>query len=141
MVFINPKTDFAFKKIFGSPQSKNSLIRLLNTFLYQERPIITDLEILDPYQAPRSKGGKDTFLDVKASLANGKTVVIEMQVLNVLGFEKQVLDNAAKACAIQLNCGEDYNPAKPGHGPDNYRFRDVSPALLHHSLLSHYAFR
>lgn len=113
MVFINPKTDFAFKKIFGSPQSKDSLISLLNAFLYQERPIITDLEILDPYQAPRIKGVKDTYLDVKAKLANGKTVVIEMQVLNLLGFEKRVLYNAAKAFAIQLNSGEDYTLLNP----------------------------
>jgi predicted transposase/invertase (TIGR01784 family) len=113
MVFINPKTDFAFKKIFGSPQSKDSLISLLNAFLYQERPIITDLEILDPYQAPRIKGVKDTYLDVKATIANGKTVVIEMQVLNVLGFEKRVLYNAAKAFAIQLDSGEDYTLLNP----------------------------
>jgi predicted transposase/invertase (TIGR01784 family) len=35
MTFINPKTDFAFKKIFGSKQSKDILISFLNTVLYQ----------------------------------------------------------------------------------------------------------
>ncbi|NJN22878.1 MAG: transposase, partial [Leptolyngbya sp. RL_3_1] len=29
MPFINPKTDFAFKKIFGSPQSQPVLISFL----------------------------------------------------------------------------------------------------------------
>ena len=113
MVFIDPKTDFAFKKIFGSKKSKDILIGFLNAILYQEKPTIQDLEILDPYQAPRIKGIKDSYLDVKATIANGKTVIIEMQVLNVLGFEKRVLYNAAKAFSIQLAVGEDYTLLNP----------------------------
>ena len=113
MVFINPKTDFAFKKIFGSKTSKGILISFLNAILYQERAIIQDLEILDPYQAPRIKGIKDSYLDVKAVITGGKTVIIEMQVLNVLGFEKRVLYNAAKTFSIQLSVGEDYNLLNP----------------------------
>jgi predicted transposase/invertase (TIGR01784 family) len=35
-VFINPKTDFAFKKIFGSEQSKDILISFLNAIVYNE---------------------------------------------------------------------------------------------------------
>ncbi len=112
-VYINPKTDFAFKKIFGSKQSTDILISFLNAILYQSRPIIEDLEILDPYQAPRIKGIKDSYLDVKATIVGNKTVIIEMQVLNVLGFEKRVLYNAAKAFSIQLNVGEDYTLLNP----------------------------
>jgi predicted transposase/invertase (TIGR01784 family) len=52
-------------------------------------------------------------LDVKATLTNGQTVIIEMQVLNVLGFEKRVLYNAAKAFSIQLSVGEDYTLLNP----------------------------
>jgi predicted transposase/invertase (TIGR01784 family) len=113
VTFINPKTDFAFKKIFGSKQSKDILIGFLNAILYQEKPVILDLEIIDPYQAPRIKGMKDSYLDVKASITGNKTVIIEMQVLNVLGFEKRVLYNAAKAFSIQLRLGEDYTLLNP----------------------------
>ncbi|GAA6622930.1 Rpn family recombination-promoting nuclease/putative transposase [Scytonema sp. NUACC26] len=112
-VFINPKTDFAFKKIFGSKQSKDILMSFLNAILYNEQDTIQDLVILDPYQAPRIKGIKDSYLDVKATLLDGKTVIIEMQVLNVLGFEKRVLYNAAKAFSIQLGVGEDYTLLNP----------------------------
>ncbi|MCU0566864.1 MAG: Rpn family recombination-promoting nuclease/putative transposase [Oculatellaceae cyanobacterium Prado106] len=113
MTFINPKTDFAFKKIFGSKQSTDILISFLNAILYQEQEVILDLEILDPYQAPRIKGIKDSYLDVKATLSDQTTVIIEMQVLNVLGFEKRVLYNAAKAFSIQLAVGEDYTLLNP----------------------------
>jgi predicted transposase/invertase (TIGR01784 family) len=107
-VFINPKTDFAFKKIFGSQESKDILIGFLNAIVYEGQPTIQDLQIIDPYQAPRLKGNKTSYLDVKATLTDGTMVVIEMQVLSVIGFEKRVLYNAAKAFSIQLEVGEDY---------------------------------
>ena len=113
MVFINPRTDFAFKKIFGSEENKDILISFLNALLYEGQKTIKDLEILNPYQAPKIKGFKDTYLDVKAQLNNGKTVIVEMQVLNVEGFEKRILYNAAKAYSIQLNRGEEYALLNP----------------------------
>ncbi|HEY9603924.1 MAG TPA: Rpn family recombination-promoting nuclease/putative transposase [Allocoleopsis sp.] len=113
MIFINPKTDFAFKKIFGSEQSKDILISFLNAILYNGNPTIEDLEIINPYLAPKIRGVKDTYLDVKARLEGKKTVIIEMQVLNVEGFEKRILYNAAKAYSIQLDQGEDYTLLNP----------------------------
>lgn len=113
MIFINPKTDFAFKKIFGSEQSKDILISFLNALLYNGNPVIQDLEILNPYLAPKIRGIKDTYLDVKARIMGNKTVIIEMQVLNVEGFEKRILYNAAKAYSIQLDSGEDYTRLNP----------------------------
>jgi predicted transposase/invertase (TIGR01784 family) len=108
MRFINPKTDYAFKKIFGSEQSHDILISFLNAILYDGNVVIKDLEILNPYLAPRIRGVKATYLDVKAKLDNETTVIIEMQVLNIEGFEKRILYNAAKAYSTQLGVGQDY---------------------------------
>lgn len=113
MVFINPKTDFAFKKIFGSEQSRGILTSFLNGILYAGDSIIQDLIILDPYQVPRILGIKSSYLDVKARLSNGNWVIIEMQVLNVEGFEKRVLYNATKTYSAQLNKGDDYEILSP----------------------------
>ncbi len=113
MRFLDPKTDFAFKKIFGSPQSKPILIEFLNALVYDGQPTIQDLEILDPYQSPQLQGIKDTFLDVKAKLDSEKTVLIEMQVLNPLDFNKRVLYNAAKAYSLQLERGQGYSRLRP----------------------------
>jgi len=112
-MFINPKTDFAFKKIFGSQQSTDILISFLNAILYDGRDTIVDLQILDPYQSSRLKGMKDWFLDVKATLHDRTTVIVEMQVLNVVGFEKRILYNAAKFYATQLDIGDDYTLLSP----------------------------
>ncbi len=113
MPFISAKTDFGFKKIFGSPQSKDILISFLNAMLYDAQPTIEDLEIIDPYAAPSVTGLKDTYLDVKAKITGNKTVIIEMQVINVEAFTKRVVYNAAKTYATQLRPREGYSKLNP----------------------------
>jgi predicted transposase/invertase (TIGR01784 family) len=113
MNFINPKTDYAFKKIFGSSESKDILISFLNAMIYEGNAIIEDLEIINPNLPPIVQGLKDTYLDVKAKLTDGTLVIIEMQVLNVQSFGKRVLYNAAKTYAFQLQAGEGDRMLKP----------------------------
>ena len=113
MNFINPKTDYAFKKIFGSSESKSILKSFLNALIYEGRPTIQDLEIINPNLPPKVEGLKDSYLDVKAFLDNGTIVIIAMQVLNVQSFSKRVLFNAAKTYAFQLQAGEGYRMLKP----------------------------
>jgi predicted transposase/invertase (TIGR01784 family) len=132
MIFINPKIDFAFKKIFGSEQSRGILISFLNGILYEGRSQIQDLEILNPYQPPRILGVKNTYLDIKAKLATGETVLIEMQVLNLEGFEKRILYNAAKVYSIQLSTGDDYpllNPVIALTITDFLMFPEIEPVI------------
>jgi predicted transposase/invertase (TIGR01784 family) len=118
MIFINPKIDFAFKKIFGSEGSKDILISFLNALIYEDQPIIQDLEIINPYLAPKIRGIKDTYLDIKAKIIDPQTnkpqtIIIEMQVLNVEGFEKRILYNAAKSYSTQLTSGQGYHLLNP----------------------------
>ncbi len=108
MKFINPKTDYAFKKIFGSDQSQDILISFLNAIVYQGETFITSLEIIDPYAPGRISGLKTTYFDVKAKLNNGENVLIEMQALNVPAFGKRILYNTAKMYVNQLKLGEVY---------------------------------
>lgn len=111
--FISPKTDLAFKKIFGSKDSKDILISFLNALIYEANPVIQDLEIIDPYNPREVVDLKDSYLDVKALLDNGSTVLIEMQVLNVAFFEKRVIYNLTKTYGNQLKYGEGYSYLKP----------------------------
>ncbi len=113
MTFINPKTDYAFKKIFGSSDSKDILISFLNAIIYDGNPTIEDLEIIDPNLPPQVEGLKDSSLDVKAKLADDTLVIIEMQVLNVESFGQRILYNAAKTYASQLQKGQGYRMLRP----------------------------
>lgn len=83
MDFLDVKTDFAFKRVFGSEQFKAILIDFLNAVIDFGDAGITDLTIVDPYQVPLLKGMKDSYVDVKAVLSDYRKVIIEMQVLNV----------------------------------------------------------
>ena len=114
MRFLDVRTDFAFKKVFGSDGSKHILISFLNALIYSNRKHkIKDLTIVDPYNIPMIKGVKETYVDVKAILDDDTKVIIEMQVLNHEGFEKRILYNAAKNYSLQLNKAEDYNLLNP----------------------------
>ena len=114
MKFINPKVDYAFKKIFGSHQSEKILISFLNAIIYDGEKIIDSLTIVNPFNPGQIISFKDTYLDVKAVLVDGSIVVIEMQVARMTAFNKRVAYNLAKAYANQLDKGEKYpllNPA------------------------------
>ena len=113
MKFISPKTDFAFKKIFGSIHSQNILISFLNAIVYNNQNIIQSLKIINPYNPGVTNNLKSTYLDVKAVLDTGTTVIIEMQVLNVEDFEKRVIYNLAKAYDNQLDVGQGYMTLTP----------------------------
>lgn len=114
MRFLDIRTDFAFKKVFGSEDSKVRLISFLNSIIYRNSDIkVEDLTIVDPYNIPMLKGMKDSFVDVKAVLSDQTKVIIEMQVLPHEGFEKRILYNAAKNYSAQLVKGQQYDLLNP----------------------------
>ncbi len=139
MQFLDVRTDYAFKKVFGSEESKDILISFLNSIIYRDSPKkIADLTIVDPYNIPMLKGMKDTFVDVKADLNDKTKVIIEMQVLNHMGFEKRVLYNAAKNYSVQLNRKESYellNPVIALNIVDFDMFNDSSEVITNFKLL------
>jgi PD-(D/E)XK nuclease family transposase len=74
--FINPITDFAFKKIFGSAESHDILLSFLNAVLGFEAPYrIKEVRIEDPYLAPPILGMKDSFVDVRATDEQGRHLI------------------------------------------------------------------
>jgi len=108
MKFISPKVDYAFKKIFGSEQSKEVLISFLNAIIYNGDKIIQSLTIANPYNPGQAITLKDTYLDIKAVLANGSVVIIEMQIARVTAFSKRIVYNLSKAYSNQSGIGENY---------------------------------
>ena len=108
-VFADPKTDFAFHRIFGSEEHKGALIGFLNDILQlDDAHRITEVQLLDPSQRPKVAELKLSIVDVKCVDARGVHYVVEMQVLNVEAFEKRVVYNVAKAYTNQLARGATY---------------------------------
>jgi predicted transposase/invertase (TIGR01784 family) len=139
MNFLDVKTDYAFKKVFGSLENKDILIDFLNSVLdFRKDNKIKDLSIVDPYNVPELKGMKDTYVDVKAVLDDDSKVIIEMQVLNHQCFEKRILYNAAKNYSTQLNKNENYNLLNPVIAltiVDFEMFKDTDSIITNFKLL------
>ncbi len=112
MDFVDPKTDIAFKKIFGSSKHKIVLIEFLNTILELEY-LIKDVKILNPYQAPKIKGLKESNLDVRATDQKGHEFIVEMQVEKETSFYKRAIYYSSKAYVQQLPKGGKYRRLKP----------------------------
>lgn len=109
MRFADPRTDFAFKKIFGSEEAKEVLISFLNAVLgLDEAHAIVEVTLLDPYEAPKTMYLRNSFLDVKCRDVRGVSYIVEMQVSYVAGFEKRVIYNASKTYSNQLLKGDAY---------------------------------
>ena len=112
MRFIDPKIDFAFKKIFGSTDSKDILINFLNAILYEAQPLIEDLEIIDSQPENPTLGVQETRLDVKATINGDRIALVEIQLINVPSFGNRVLYNAAKSYSQQLTGKDRYERLK-----------------------------
>jgi len=112
MRFIDPKIDFAFKKIFGSSDSKDILINFLNAILYEGQPLIEDLEIIDSQPENPTLGVQETRLDVKATINGDRIALVEIQLINVPSFGNRVLYNAAKSYSQQLTGKDRYERLK-----------------------------
>ncbi|MFT3748867.1 MAG: Rpn family recombination-promoting nuclease/putative transposase [Agriterribacter sp.] len=76
--FIDPLTDFGFKKIFGSEPNKDLLIAFLNELL-RGRKIIKDL-VYNPQESSRpAQHYRKAIFDLTCTGADGETFIIEMQ--------------------------------------------------------------
>ena len=113
MRFINPKIDYAFKRIFGSDQSQEILISFLNAIIYNGESIIKSITIINPYTPGKIITLKETYLDIKAVLEDRSVVIIEMQIATTIAFDKRVAYNLSKTYANQLERGERYHLLNP----------------------------
>lgn len=76
--YINPYTDFGFKKLFGTPLNKELLISLLNS-LFLGKEVITDLTYLNGENLGNGYGDRRAIFDVYCENEKGETFIVEMQ--------------------------------------------------------------
>ena len=138
MKFISPQNDFAFKRIFGDEQHKEVLISFLNSVLdLDDENAVAEVQVMDPYQAPRLKQFKETILDIKATCQSGRQFIVEMQVEYQHYFYKRALYYSSKAYAEQLKIGIDFTELKPVYfiGVLNFEAMPGSRYLSRHLIL------
>ncbi len=109
---IKPTVDFAFKKIFGTPENAPVLIGLLNAILQLAHPI-EHVEILNPFNYQDFAEDKQIILDIRARDATGRWLNIEMQLNVVAGLAQRLVYYACSLYTDQLQTGEDYVQLRP----------------------------
>ena len=111
--FLDPKNDFAFKRIFGSEKNKAILIHFLNDMLgLATGEKVQDVTFLKSIQDPEAAAKKQSIVDVLCVDEKGVQYIVEMQVARCESFAKRAQYYAAKAYTSQMNNGDTYKNLK-----------------------------
>ena len=111
MCKINPRVDFAFKKLFGSEENKDLLMSLINAIVSSEEQVV-EVELKNPYNLAAYQAGKMSILDIKAKAENGRWFNVEMQISEDYNFDKRAIYYWAKLVTEQLSEGKMYKELK-----------------------------
>ena len=109
---IDPKVDYAFKRVFGDERNSEILIHLINAILGLSEPIVS-VEILNPFNERDFTEEKLTVLDIKARDQLGRLINVEMQLLLPQQFRGRILYYWAGLYRQQLGEGDGYERLRP----------------------------
>jgi predicted transposase/invertase (TIGR01784 family) len=77
--YINPYTDFGFKKLFGTEMNKDLLISFLNALFTDSDREIVDVQYLNSEHLGDSYGDRRAVFDVYCKTVDGGRFIVEMQ--------------------------------------------------------------
>ena len=88
--YINPYTDFGFKKLFGEEANKDLLIDFLNQLLPHHHQI-EDLVFKNVEQTPDLQNERKAIFDIHCKAINGEHFIVEMQKAKINYFKDRAL--------------------------------------------------
>lgn len=139
MMYLDPKADLTFKKIFA--KHPDLLISLLNSLLpLSDEEQIVEIKYLPTELVPELYGRKNTIVDVLCLDVSGRKFCVEMQMEWSNAFMQRVLFNASKLYVTQLQKNEDYSMLKPVYSLNlvNEIFeKDMPDCFIHNYRIVH----
>ena len=105
--YINPYTDFGFKRLFGEEASKNLLIDFLNTFLPEKHQIKT-LNFRNTEQLGSIVYDRKAVFDIFCEAESGEKFIVEMQKAKQLFFKDRALFCTAFPIREQAEKGDSW---------------------------------
>ena len=103
--YINPFTDFGFKKIFGEEYNKDLLIDFLNSILNLKSPIV-DVTYGSQEKLPPIAEDRKSIVDIYCESLNGDKFIVEMQKTKQLFFKDRSLLYASFPIVQQAQKGK-----------------------------------
>ena len=108
--YINPYTDFGFKKLFGTEMNKDLLISFLNALLVGSEKEIEDVQYLNGENLGDGYGDRRSIFDVYCVAKNGSRFIVEMQKAEQAYFKDRSVYYATAPIRQQAPRGEwDYH--------------------------------
>jgi len=107
---LNPLNDYLFLKVMGEKGSEIQLLGFLNAALGRtENNKLVSVEIIENKTlSAEFIGAKASVLDVRAKLADGTRVNIEVQLCNLGNFDRRSLFYWGKEYTKSIKSGQDY---------------------------------
>ena len=138
MMYLDPKSDMVFKKLFGNSAHKNILMSFLNSVLERGEGLqIVDVVINDPSNVAETPLSKASIVDVRCTDQQNNQYIIEMQVISQKDYAARAQYYSALALGRQLGSGEKYEKLVPVIfvGILNFALFETKNYISHHIIL------
>lgn len=108
--YINPFTDYGFKRLFGEEPSKDLLLDFLNELLSEREGKITDLSYQPTEHLPITLGNRKAIFDIFCTNEKGEKFIVEMQKVEQQYFKDRMLFYSTFPIQAQAkDKGKDWN--------------------------------
>ena len=122
--YINPYTDFGFKKLFGTELNKDLLISFLNA-LFKDKLEITDLTYLNNEHLGDGITDRRAVFDVYCQLSDDSRIIVEMQKTEQAYFKDRSIYYSTFPIRERLRVGELCSGMQGQKGEWDYHLKDV----------------
>jgi len=103
--YINPYTDFGFKKLFGEEASQDLLMDFLNELLPPEHKI-AELSFQNPENQSKTETERKAIFDIYCTTSDGHAFIVEMQKAKMKFFKDRTLFYASFPIQAQAQMGD-----------------------------------
>ena len=107
--YINPLTDFGFKKLFGEESTKDLLLDFLNAILQNEEGIITSIEFSKNEHLGKMEVDRKVVFDIYCTNKRGEKFIVEMQKTRQAHYKDRSLYYATYPIQELAITGENWN--------------------------------
>lgn len=107
--YINPFTDYGFKRLFGEEPNKDLLLDFLNELLKEEEGVITELTYLKNEQQGNTEIDKKAVFDLYCTNEKGERFIVELQKTKQKFFKDRTLYYSTFPIQEQAKKGSAWN--------------------------------
>ena len=107
--YINPFTDYGFKRLFGEEPNKNLLLDFLNELLKKEQGRITELQYLKNENLAITELNRKAIFDLYCTNEKGEKFIVELQKTKQKFFKDRTVYYSTFPIQEQATVGSEWN--------------------------------